>query len=121
MGGTKKKPLGSSDMRNGTAGTSGQSDSSDDSASNSGKKSKKDDAKKTGIQQQHRQKLSVIVEETSGRRALENMKAITIQGLARAVGVKISVANAFIKSLESKNVLRCVGGYSGHRVYQMKG
>jgi small subunit ribosomal protein S25e len=47
------------------------------------------------------------------------MKAITPQELARNAGVKISVANAFIKSLESKGIVKCVGGYSGHKVYQL--
>jgi small subunit ribosomal protein S25e len=52
-------------------------------------------------------------------KAISNMKAITIQGLARNVGVKISVANTFIRALEAKGVVKPVGGYSGHRVYQM--
>jgi small subunit ribosomal protein S25e len=47
------------------------------------------------------------------------MKSITAQGLARNVGVKISVATSFIKSLEQKGVVKSVGGYSGHRVYQV--
>jgi small subunit ribosomal protein S25e len=47
------------------------------------------------------------------------MKAITIQGVARNVGVKISIANAFIKSLEAKGIVKAEGGYSGHKVYQM--
>ena len=51
-----------------------------------------------------KQKLSVLVEEAGGRKALDNMKAITAQAFARVVGVKISVANAYIRSLESKNV-----------------
>jgi small subunit ribosomal protein S25e len=47
------------------------------------------------------------------------MKSITCQALARNVGVKISVANSFIKSLEERGVVKAVGGYSGHRVYQV--
>jgi small subunit ribosomal protein S25e len=47
------------------------------------------------------------------------MKAITIQSYARSAGVKISVANAFIKSAESKGIVRNAGGYSGHRVYEL--
>jgi len=52
-------------------------------------------------------------------KALQGMRAITTQGLARNTGVKISVANAFIKSLETKGVVKRVGGYSGHRVFEM--
>ena len=29
---------------------------------------------------------------------------------------KISVANSFLRSLESKGILRPIGGYSGHRI-----
>jgi small subunit ribosomal protein S25e len=47
------------------------------------------------------------------------MKAITPQGFARASGVKVSVANSYIKSLESKGIIRNVGGYSGHKVYRL--
>jgi len=46
------------------------------------------------------------------------MKAITIHNLARTLGVKISVANGFMKNLENKKIVRHVGGYSGHKVYQ---
>ena len=59
------------------------------------------------------------VEDSQGTRLLQNMKAITIQGFARSAGVKISVANSFIKSAESKGLVRNVGGYSGHRVYEL--
>jgi small subunit ribosomal protein S25e len=52
-------------------------------------------------------------------KAISGMKSITTQALSRNIGVKISVATAFIKSLEQKGVLKPVGGYSGHRVYQM--
>jgi small subunit ribosomal protein S25e len=48
------------------------------------------------------------------------MKAITTQSFARTNGVKISVANAFIKSLEAKGLVKSVGGYSGHRVYELE-
>jgi small subunit ribosomal protein S25e len=52
-------------------------------------------------------------------KAIQGMKSITCQALARNVGVKISVANSFIKSLEERGVVKAVGGYSGHRVYQV--
>ncbi|HJS83234.1 MAG TPA: winged helix-turn-helix transcriptional regulator [Nitrososphaera sp.] len=77
-----------------------------------------DDKKKTPKPQQ-KQKLAVVVEENAGMKAIQGMKSITSQALARNVGVKISVANSFIKSLEAKGVVKPVGGYSGHRVYQV--
>jgi small subunit ribosomal protein S25e len=104
MGGTKKKPLGSEKA----SPASGQGD----------KPVKKEETKKALGKVQQKQKLSVLVEDSQGRRAIQGMKAITIQAVARAAGVKISVANAFIKSLEAKGIVKSVGGYSGHRVYQ---
>ena len=105
MGGSKKKPLGSGKASQ----ASGQGD----------KPVKKEETKKPLGKVQQKQKLSVLVEDSQGRRAIQGMKAITIQGVARAAGVKISVANAFIKSLEAKGIVQSVGGYSGHRVYQL--
>jgi small subunit ribosomal protein S25e len=107
MGGNKKKPAASSD-KGATTGPGGEI------------KPAADEKKKAKPQQ--RQKLAVAVDETQGMKALQGMKAVTIQSFARAVGVKISVANVFIKSLESKGAVRCIGGYSGHKVYeQVKG
>jgi small subunit ribosomal protein S25e len=108
MGGNKQKTsVGSSDKAN----TNTQVGDT--------KSSKKEDSKKIGSKQQQRQKLSVFVEEPLGLKLLQSMKAITIQSYARSAGVKISVANAFIKSAESKGIVRNVGGYSGHKVYEL--
>ena len=48
-------------------------------------------------------------------KTIQGMKAITSHSMARNMGVKISIANAFIKSLEAKGVVRAEGGYSGHQ------
>lgn len=106
MAGSKKKPLGSEKA-------------SSSSGHDGGKPVKKEETKKSSGKVQQKQKLSVLVEDSQGRRAIQSMKAITIQGIARAVGVKISVANAYIKSLEAKGIVKSAGGYSGHRVYQL--
>jgi len=106
MGGSKKKPLGSEK-------------GSPSSGHDGGKPVKKEETKKALGKVQQKQKLSVLVEDSQGRRAIQSMKAITIHGVARAAGVKISVANAYIKSLEAKGIVKSVGGYSGHRVYQL--
>jgi small subunit ribosomal protein S25e len=112
MGGAKKKPVGAT--QSDSSGSYGEANSG------SGKPKKGDSKKGSGQQQHQKQKLPVLIEETSGRKALENMKAITVHSFARTVGVKISVANGYIRSLEAKNIVTCVGGYSGHRVYQLK-
>ncbi len=103
MGGNKNKPAARQDKGTAT-GPAGE-----------GKQAAKDEKKgKT----QQRQKLSVVLEEPSGMKAIAGMKAITVQSVAKTTGVKISVANAFIKSLEEKGALKKAGGYSGHTVYE---
>jgi small subunit ribosomal protein S25e len=99
MGGNKKKPT--------------QSNATKTQDSNV----KKEDAKKTSSKTQQKQKLSVLIEENQGMKSIGSMKAITAHSLARTLGVKISVANSFIKNLENKNIVKSVGGYSGHRIY----
>ncbi len=103
MGGNKKKPTQSNATK-----------------SQDNKNTKKDDSKKTtpAAKPQQKQKLSVLIEESQGIKSIGSMKAITIHNLARTLGVKISVANSFIKNLENKKVVKYVGGYSGHKVYQ---
>jgi small subunit ribosomal protein S25e len=109
MGGVKKRPVGSSakNKDSTTASSSNQAQS---------QTQKKEDTKKSSG---GRQKLSVAIEETAGRKALQNMKAITVQALARNLGVKISVANSFIRNLETRGSVKLAGGYSGHRIYQL--
>ena len=105
MGGNKRKPTGSSDktVQVGPGGAEIKPSS--------------DEKKKAKPQQ--KQRLAVVVEEPAGMKALQGMKSITTQAFARNVGVKISVAGAFIRSLEQKGMIKSVGGYSGHRVYQL--
>jgi small subunit ribosomal protein S25e len=105
MGGNKKKPAASGDK--GAQTGPGGADI------------KPAEEKKKSSKPQQKQRLAVVVEENAGMKAVQGMKSITTQGLARNVGVKISVANSFIKSLEEKGILKAVGGYSGHRVYQV--
>jgi small subunit ribosomal protein S25e len=100
MGGNKKKPSQSSANK-----------------SQESKGNKKDEVKKTPKIQQ-KQRLSVLIEDAQGLKTLDTMKAITVQSFARTLGVKISVANNYLKNLENKNIVKSVGGYSGHRIYQ---
>lgn len=100
MGGNKKKPSQSSANK-----------------SQENKGNKKEEVKKTPKVQQ-KQRLSVLIEDAQGLKALDNMKAITVQSFARSLGVKTSVANNYLKNLENKNMIRSIGGYSGHRIYQ---
>jgi small subunit ribosomal protein S25e len=105
MGGNKKKPVGASEK----SAQRGPGEAEMKPAAE----------KKAGSKPQQRQKLVVAIEEPQGMKVIQGMKAITTQSVARNMGVKISVANAFIKSLETKGVVKTEGGYSGHRVYQL--
>ena len=67
---------------------------------------------------QQKAKLAVVLEETQGMKVIQGMKAITVQSVAKATGVKISVANSLVRSLEAKGVVKKVGGYSGHKIYE---
>ena len=62
--------------------------------------------------------IVVILDEKQAMRVIQNSKVITVQDLARQTGVKISAANAFLKESTSKGVVKRVGGYSGHHLYQ---
>jgi small subunit ribosomal protein S25e len=103
MGGAKKKSIGSQEK------TSKDTPAADD-------KTKKGE-KKGPIKQ--KQKSLIAIEEPQGLKTIKSMKPITSQALARSMGVKISVANSFLRSLESKGILRPIGGYSGHRIYEL--
>jgi len=103
MGGAKKRSIGSQEK------TSKDTPAADE-------KTKKGE-KKGPIKQ--KQKSLIVIEEPQGLKTIKSMKPITSQGLARSMGVKISVANSFLRSLESKGILRPVGGYSGHRIYEL--
>ena len=104
MGGAKKKPAASS-----SKGSSGPS----------GDEKKADSTKKSSTKQVQKQKSSVIMDEGLGMKSIRLIKPITSQALARATGVKISVANAFLHSLETKGVVKAIAGYSGHKIYQV--
>jgi small subunit ribosomal protein S25e len=99
MGGAKKRSIGSQEK------TSKEAPDADDKI------------KKGPVKQ--KQKSSIIIEEPQGLKTLKNMKPITCQTLARLMGVKISIANSFLRSLESKGIVRSIGGYSGHRIYEL--
>jgi small subunit ribosomal protein S25e len=103
MGGAKKRSIGSQEK------TSKEGPDADD-------KIRKGE-KKGPVKQ--KQKSSVVIEEPQGLKTLKNMKPITCQTLARLMGVKISIANSFLRSLESKGIVRSIGGYSGHRIYEL--
>jgi small subunit ribosomal protein S25e len=50
-------------------------------------------------------------------KSLVGLKAITIYGASRSLGVNASVAKVVISNLESKGLVKRVGGFSGHYVW----
>jgi small subunit ribosomal protein S25e len=78
------------------------------------KKSKKD----KGEGGPRKAEITVMVNEKQGMKIIENSKVITVQDLARQTGVKISAANAFLIESTKKGIVKRVGGYSGHHLYQ---
>ncbi len=103
MGGVKKKNLSS------TKSTGQQPNDS------TTKKPKKEENKPISKSQKH--KSSVIIEDINDYGLVKGMKSITVQSVSKALGVKISIANNYIKNLESKGIVKLIGGYSGHKVY----
>lgn len=75
-----------------------------------GKKDKKDNSEK--------KEVIVFINEEEAAKIVKSSKVITVHELAKQTGVKISTANAFLKKSISDGMVRKVGGYSGHYVYQ---
>ena len=78
------------------------------------KKSKKD----KGDSGPKKAEITVKVNEQQAMKIIQNSKVVTVQDLARQTGVKISAANAFLKDSAIKGIVKRVGGYSGHHLYQ---
>ena len=63
--------------------------------------------------------IIVMLNEQQAMKVIQNSKVVTVQDLARQTGVKISAANAFLKESTAKGLVKKVGGYSGHHLYQV--
>jgi small subunit ribosomal protein S25e len=85
-----------------------------DKPSNPGKKSKKDKVEGGA----RKAEIIVQVDEKQAMKIIQNSKVITVQDMARQTGVKISAANAFLIESTKKGIVKRVGGYSGHHLYQ---
>jgi len=94
-----------------------QKSQQDESSKKSGEKKKgqKKDKLEGGSS---KAEITVIVNEEQAMKFIKNAKVITIQGLARHLGVKISASNTFLKKLANDGTVKKVGGFSGHHIYQ---
>jgi len=112
MGGTKKKSISSAD----------RAQTAQDSAQAGPKKPEKKTAKESKLAAQQAKQQALILPKMDEKQLIKTLaplKAITVYGTARALGLNAAIAVQTLKSLESKNVLRKVGGYSGHYIYAM--
>ncbi|PJC51013.1 MAG: 30S ribosomal protein S25 [Nitrosopumilales archaeon CG_4_9_14_0_2_um_filter_34_16] len=99
MGGAKKPTAANKDKSANTKDT---------------KKGKKD----KGESGPKKAEITVMVNEQQALKIIQSSKVVTIQDLARQTGVKISAANAFLREATNKGIVKRVGGYSGHYLYQ---
>jgi small subunit ribosomal protein S25e len=111
MGGTKKKSMTQAD----------KAQTAQDGSQNDGpKKPEKKTAKEARLAQQQAKQQALIMPKMDEKQLLKTLsplKAITVYGAARALGLNAAIAAQTLRNLESKNVLRRVGGYSGHYIY----
>jgi small subunit ribosomal protein S25e len=110
MGGVKKKSLASMEK-------SQDSEGEEQTPSGQPQKGKKTE-KKAAPQQQKR--LPFLVPKMSDQemvKALTPLKAITLYSASRALGVNASIASGVLDSLEERNLITRVGGFSGHYVW----
>ena len=74
-----------------------------------GKKSKSEDSKT---------EISVLINESQALKYIKSANAITAHDLARNTSVKISAANSFLQKSLKNGIVKRIGGFSGHYVYQ---
>lgn len=102
MGGDKKKSAAQMD----------KNQSADKTKKESTKKDKKQE------KQEKKAEITVIINEEQAVKLVKSNSFITAQELSRQTGVKISTANACLKDLVKKGVVKKAGGFSGHWIYQ---
>ena len=86
-------------------------------ASGSPKESKKS-RKDKGESGPKKAEITVMVNEEQAMKIIKSSKVITVHDMARQTGVKISAANRFLQESAKKGIVKRVGGYSGHHLYQ---
>ena len=63
--------------------------------------------------------LVVTMSDEEVVKLIRPLKAITIHGVSRTMGIKASVASSLLRSLETKKVVAKAGGWSGHYVWKL--
>lgn len=110
MGGTKKKSMAQMEKEQ----------ESRDTVDQQGQPQKGKKAKEQKGPPQQQKRLPFLVPKMSDEemvKSLTPLKAITVFAASRALGVNASIATGVLKSLEGKNLIARVGGFSGHYVW----
>jgi small subunit ribosomal protein S25e len=113
MGGTKKRTLASMEK---------SQDDNATSASGGDEKGKKKTEKTKVVGE--RKRVDVLMPRLNDQelmKSLAALKAITIYGAAKSLSVNAAVARTVLSSLESKGLVKRVGGYSGHYIWTPSG
>ncbi len=112
MGGTKKKTLASMEKT--------QDDNANSAAGGGDDKGGKKKTEKTTKAPGERKRVDVLLPRSSDQelmKTLSSLKAITIYNAARSLSVNSAVAKLVLTSLESKGLVKRVGGFSGHYIW----
>lgn len=112
MGGTKKKSISAAD----------RSQSASESGQQTPKKPERKTAKEAKLAAQQAKQQALIAPKLDDKqlvKSLAPLKAITAYGTSRTLGLNAAVASQTLRNLESKNIIKRVGGYSGHYIYEL--
>jgi small subunit ribosomal protein S25e len=88
------------------------------SSNEKSQKPKEGKGKKDKKNPNEKKEIAVFINEQEAAKIVRSAKVITVQELAKQTGVKISTANVFLKKSLSDGLIKKVGGFSGHYVYQ---
>jgi small subunit ribosomal protein S25e len=110
MGGTKKKTLASMEKT--------QDDNANSAAGGDDKgKTKKTEKTKVVGERKRVDVLPPKMNDQELMKSLSSLKAITLYAAARSLSVNAAVAKTVLSSLESKGLVKRVGGFSGHYIW----
>ena len=109
MGGTKKKTLASMEKS--------QDDNATSAAGGDDKGKKKTEKAKMPSSGKKVDVLPPRMNDQELLKTLAPLKAITIYAASRSLSVNAAVARSVLASLETKGLVKRVGGYSGHYIW----
>jgi small subunit ribosomal protein S25e len=109
MGGTKKKTLASMEKS--------QDDNANSAAGGEEKGKKKTEKTKVVGERKRVDVLQPRMNDQELMKSLASLRAITVYGAAKSLSVNASVAKSVLSSLESKGLVKRVGGFSGHYIW----